>query len=118
MKIGEFVTLMNTTKDTVRYYEELKLLNPKWQKNNKDYGEKDILHFQVVQELKGFGLTLREIQLIFNIKDDSKCGDKQLIAQVCRNLTEQLDRLRQEEEEIYRRRKNLEHQVEELKQLL
>ncbi|WP_400243253.1 MerR family transcriptional regulator [Niallia sp. JL1B1071] len=118
MKIGEFVTLLNTTKDTVRHYEELNLLTPSWQNNKKEYSEKEILDFQVVKELKEYGFTLKDIQLIFSLKQALGCGDKQLIGQVYQVLTSQLDKLLQEEEELRERRLILENEVKKLKDLI
>ncbi|WP_312092690.1 MerR family transcriptional regulator [Niallia sp.] len=118
MKIGEFVTLLNTTKDTVRYYEELNLLKPNWRNNKKEYSDKEILDFQVVKELKEYGFSLKDIQLIFSLKQALDCGDKQLIGQVYQVLTSQLDKLLQEEKEIKERRLILENEVKKLKGLL
>ncbi len=46
MKIGEFVTLLQTTKDTVRHYEELNLITPKWNKIIRNLGEKESWIFE------------------------------------------------------------------------
>lgn len=118
LKIGEFVKLLNTTKDAVRHYENLKFITPRWINNNKEYGEKEVLNFQVVKELKGYGLTLKEIQIIFNFKDAYHCGDKELINQVFGQMTSHLNRLRQEEEELTKRRITLENEVEKLRGLI
>lgn len=118
MKIGEFVTLLKTTKDTVRHYEELNLLTPSWQNNKKEYSEKEILDFQVVKELKEYGFTLKDIQLIFSLKQALGCGDKHLIRQVYQVLTNQLDKLLKEEEELRERRLILENEVKKLKDLI
>ena len=118
LRIGEFVNLLNTTKDTVRHYENLKFITPKWINKNKEYGEKEVLNFQVVQELKGYGLKLKEIQIIFNLKEAFHCGDKELINQVFGQLTGQLDRLRKQEEEISKRRIMLENELEKIRDLI
>ena len=118
LKIGEFVKLLNTTKDSVRHYENLKFITPKWINNNKEYGEKEVLNFQVVRELKEYGLTLKEIQIIFNFKYAYQCGDKELINQVFGQLTSQLNKLRQEEEDLIKRRITLENEVEKLRDLI
>ncbi len=118
LKIGEFVNLLNTTKDTVRHYENLKFITPKWINNNKEYGEKEVMNFQVVKELKEYGLTLKEIQIIFNLKDAYQCGDKELINQVFGQLTSHLNRLRKEEEELSKRRITLENEIEKIRDLI
>ena len=118
MRIGQFVTLLNTTKDTVPHYEELNLLTPTWKNNYKEYGEKEVLNFEVVKELKDYGLTLKEIQMLFNLKQAFGCGDKQLITQFIENLTDHLEKLRQEEQEIHNRRIMLENEIGNLKELI
>ncbi|MGI8349384.1 MerR family transcriptional regulator [Niallia circulans] len=118
MKIGEFVALLNTTKDTVRHYEELNLLKPNWQNNKKEYSDKEILDFQVVNELKKYGFSLKDIQKISSLKEAVDYGDKQLIGQVHQILTGQLEKLLQEESEIRERRLILENEAKKLKNLL
>ncbi|TMU85815.1 MerR family transcriptional regulator [Bacillus sp. BHET2] len=118
MKIGEFVTLLQTTKDTVRHYEELNLITPKWNKHYKEYSEKEVLDFQVVRELKEYGLSLSEIQLIFSLKDAYSCGDKELVNKVFDQLNIHLDTLQKEEAELRRRRIALEKQMEEIRDII
>ncbi len=118
MKIGEFVQLLNTTKDTVRHYEELNLVTPKWKNHHKEYGEKEILNFQVVKELKEYGLSLKDIQFIFDLKEAHQCGDKKLIHQVVEQLADHVNNLRKEEEELRRRRIALENKLKEIEDVL
>ncbi|PKR83705.1 hypothetical protein CWO92_18150 [Heyndrickxia camelliae] len=61
VRIGEYIKVLNTTKDTVRYYEDLELLTPKWNGNRKDYGEKEIQDYEVIMEFKSFGLSLNAV---------------------------------------------------------
>ena len=118
MRIGQFVTLLNTTKETVRHYEDLRLITPKWKNKIRDYGEKDIQDFKVIIELKDFGFTLKDIQLIFNLKEALGCGDKQLIDQVFLRLSNHLYSLQQAEEEIKNRRIKLKNVISQLEELL
>ncbi|KQL51470.1 6-phosphogluconolactonase [Heyndrickxia shackletonii] len=118
MRIGEFIAYLNTTKDTVRHYEDLQLLTPKWKGSMKDYGEKEIQDYQVIKEFKSLGLSLKEIQLLFKLKHSFGCGDSQFINEVVIQLTNHLEVLRQEEEEIKNRRIQLEKQLDEIKELL
>ncbi len=114
MRIGKFVELLNTTKDTVRHYEDLNLVTPKWENHHKEYGEKEILNFHVVKELQEYGLSLKDIQIIFNLKEAYQCGDKKLIHQVLEQLTDHVNNLRKEEEEVRRRRIALENKLKEI----
>ncbi|MGG4170036.1 MerR family transcriptional regulator [Rossellomorea vietnamensis] len=118
MKIGEFVSMLNTTKDTVRHYEDLQLITPKWNKHFKEYSEKDVLNFQVVRELKEYGLSLNDIQLIFSLKDAYSCGDKELVNRVLEQMNRHVDLLKEEEKDLRRRRLALEKKVEAIRELL
>ncbi len=86
--------------------------------NKKDYGDKEILDFQVVKELQEYGFSLKDIQLIFSLKEAVDCGDKQLIGQVYQILTGQLEKLLQEEKEIRERRLIIENEAKKLRDLL
>ncbi|WP_406686636.1 MerR family transcriptional regulator [Rossellomorea vietnamensis] len=118
MKIGEFVSMLNTTKDTVRHYEDLQLITPTWNKHFREYSEKDVLNFQVVRELKEYGLSLNDIQLIFSLKEAHSCGDKELVNKVVEQLSLHLHKLQTEEEELRVRRKTLESEMEQIRSLL
>lgn len=111
MRIGEFVTLMHTTKDTVRHYEELNLLSPAWSNNYREYGEKEISDFNVIVELKEYGLSLKDIQILFDLKHAFHCSDKEFITQVYNKLMAHVDDLKQQEEELHNRRVKLEQEL-------
>lgn len=118
MRIGEFITLVNTTKDTVRHYEELNLLTPVKNNKIKNYSQKEIVDFHVIIELKDYGLSLKEIQIIFKLKQAFECGNKELVTHVFNQLTGHLNALQLEEEEIRNRRIKLENEINKLKQFL
>ncbi|MGE7889320.1 MerR family transcriptional regulator [Bacillus cereus] len=118
MRIGEFVTLLHTTKDTVRHYEDLNLIVPTRTNNRKEYSEKEILDFQVIIELKEMGLSLKDIQLLFELKGLLGCGDKKLIDEIVAKLTNHVDSLLLEEENIRNRRIQLQKKLSEIKKLL
>ena len=67
MQVGEFAKLVNASKDTIRHYEEMKLIKPKWNKHRKDYQEKEVNDFQVIIELKGSrnGIKLKGYPIAF-----------------------------------------------------
>ncbi|WP_410770947.1 MerR family transcriptional regulator [Fontibacillus sp. BL9] len=118
MKIGEFVTLLHTTKDTVRHYEELNLLTPAWSNNYREYGEKEISDFGVIIELKEYGLSLKDIQILFDLKRAFHCGDQNFITQVYDKLTAHVNDLRQQEEELHSRRIKLENELTAIRGLI
>ena len=68
MHIGEFVEKIQSSRDTVRYYEELNLIDPIRNGDKRYYTKKDIHDFHTIKELQAIGLSIREIQTIFNLK--------------------------------------------------
>ncbi|GIN85208.1 hypothetical protein J6TS2_15940 [Heyndrickxia sporothermodurans] len=118
MRIGEFLKIVNATKDTVRHYEDLGLLEPKWEKTRKNYEEKEVKDYQTIIELKKMGFSLKDIQLIFQLKKTLGCGNKDLVYNVYTQLNEHLSTLKKEEWALQNRRKMLEHEIEQLKQHL
>lgn len=118
MQIRDFVALLGTSKETVRHYEDLHLLDPVRHNNRREYGDKEVLDFQVIIELKTMGLGLKDIQLLFELKKAFGCGDKTLIQQTIVHLTEHLNSLRQEEELLQQRRLKLERELEQVKRIL
>lgn len=65
MLIGEIVKETGLPKDTIRFYEKLKLIEiprkSRRSNNYKEYPESVIKKLIVIQKLKGFGFTLNEI---------------------------------------------------------
>ncbi|MCM3004248.1 MerR family transcriptional regulator [Priestia koreensis] len=118
MRIGEFVSLLNTTKDTVRHYEDLGLITPTRVQNKKYYGEKDKIDFKVIQECKHFGLTLSDIQALFQLKSAYTCGDERFIKEVLEQLSMQVMVLKHEEALIKKRRMCLENELMNIKEQL
>ncbi|MGX9133923.1 MerR family transcriptional regulator [Rummeliibacillus sp. JY-2-4R] len=74
MHIGDFVAIVNSSRDTIRYYEELNLINPIRDGDKRNYTEKDIRDFYAIKELESLGFTVSEIQIIFyiNRSDDTR----------------------------------------------
>ncbi|GAA0608795.1 hypothetical protein GCM10009001_27700 [Virgibacillus siamensis] len=117
MKIGEFITNLNTTKDTVRHYEKLHLLSPKQDGTYKEYSEKEVMDFQAVTDMKEMGMTLKDIQLIFQMKQSLGCRSPELIKSVKAQLKEHLASIIDEEQQLHKRRINLEETIKELQQI-
>ena len=115
MKIGQFIKRLNTTKDTVRHYEDMLLLHPVKGENHKEYSEQDINDFKMIKELQDYGLSLKDIQLIFEMKNSHQCGDIQVLKKTLQTLTIHLEELKREEEAISLRRTMLERELLELR---
>ena len=118
MKIGQFINRLNTTKDTVRHYENMNLLKPTKQTYQKEYNEKDIKNFKLIKELQNYGLSLKDIQLIFELKNTYQCGDIELIKKTVDTLTSHLEQLKKEEEDIHKRRILLEQELKDLQEYI
>ncbi|GEM_PF-387803 len=74
MDMGQFVTEQGTTKETVRYYIDEKLLSPK--KVNKKYcfTELEERDFKNIRQLRDMGLSIKVIKLIKENKEH--CGTR------------------------------------------
>nr|WP_304654827.1 MerR family transcriptional regulator [Sporolactobacillus sp. STSJ-5] len=107
VKIGEFVKQCGTTKDTVRYYEELMLIQPDASNQYKEYSQKNIEDFRVIKEMQNLGLSLKIIQSVFKMKKKSGCGSQKLIRDVTIALEKQETFLMNEEIKIRNQRKQL-----------
>lgn len=117
MKIGEFVKRCQTTKDTIRYYEELTLIKPDTSTTYKDYNQKNIDDFPTIKEMQSLGLSLKVIQGLFVVKRMNGCGSQSLIHDVTDELNKQEDILREEEKKIRDQHMHLRALIVELQSL-
>jgi DNA-binding transcriptional MerR regulator len=118
MKISKFIEAVCTTKDTVRHYEELGILNPiRKEKNARDYSEKDIEDFNVIKELQNLGFTLKDIQIIFQIKRETKCNSDELISTVLSILIARKKSFEEELLELQEKMQNLEELITQISKL-
>lgn len=72
MRIGQFITEMNTTKETVRYYIDEKLLTSNKIEGKYEFTETDQNDFKNIRELRTMGLPIRVIKEIK--KNKEFCG--------------------------------------------
>lgn len=114
MKIGEFVQQCRTTKDAVRYYEELGLILPQRGPSFKEYGEDELSDFQAIKEMQQLGMSLKIIQSIFSIKRIKKCGSSVLIKTILEQLKKERLKLSTEEQSIRRKKKDIDQLIETL----
>ena len=117
MKIGEFVKQAATTKDTIRHYEELKLISPGWINGARDYSIKDLNDFHAIKEMQSMGLTLKDIQAIFTVKHTKGCGSEQLIIDVLSSLDKELELIYKAEEELQSKKVKINEMMGSLKLL-
>lgn len=116
MDMGQFVTEQDTTKETVRYYIDEKLLSP--EKVNKKYcfTELEERDFKNIRQLRDMGLSIKVIKLIKENKEH--CGTmKQWEANVDLIDTE-LIRVESEIERLNQEKVALKQVNKQLKELL
>lgn len=114
MRISEFITLTGATKDTIRHYEDLELIQSKGLDGKRRYTEQHLVDYDVIQELKGYGVKLKDIQSIFQLKRNVGCGNAELIKEVGDSLKLQLEGLKQEEIELRNRIQKLDELVQQI----
>jgi DNA-binding transcriptional MerR regulator len=107
-RIGELAGMAGVTVRTIRYYEELGILESqeRGESEHRRYTGRDLLHLQRVQQLKSYDLTLNEIREIFDLSMEDPTGEKSRL--------KLLSRYKQKHEEALSRKKNLEKYISEL----
>ena len=118
MRIGEFIKLVQTTKDTVRHYEELDLIRPNWINGTRSYSPKDLKDFHAIKEMQSMGLALKDIQSIFEVKRSGGCGSPQLIVGVLESLNNELDVIHEAEKELENKKLMIQGMMKELESLV
>jgi len=118
LKISEFIKQVNTTKDTIRHYEELDLVKPKWTNGIRDYSIKDISDFHAIKEMQLIGFTLKDVQEIFNLKRTDGCGSEKLIQGLLKSLDQELEFVLKEEQELQYKKNKITTMMLELNQLM
>lgn len=68
MLIGELSKKLSLSRDTIRFYEKLNLIQPLIRNNGyKDYSQQDLQQLQLIQVAKNLGFTLTEIKQILDL---------------------------------------------------
>ncbi|WP_159083100.1 MULTISPECIES: MerR family transcriptional regulator [unclassified Lysinibacillus] len=66
MKIGEYADLTGISKDTIRYYEKIGLLEPEIKNKHRNYKDNDAILINTIIKLKQTGFSLLEIKILFD----------------------------------------------------
>jgi len=107
-RIGDLSRMFGITCRTVRYYEELGLIEPK----NRDEGEhrrysdRNVIRLKRIQQLKDYGLTLSEISDLFTLARNDRSGESARKSLAVKYR----DRM----EEAKRKKESLERYIEDL----
>jgi len=107
-RIGELASLFGVTGRTIRYYEELGLLEAAGRQGgaHRKYHERNAIYLRRIQQLKDYGLTLAEIRELFDLARRDRSGET-----VRNRLAE---KYREKLRDAERRRQALEGYIEDL----
>lgn len=80
-RIGDLAGKANVTVRTIRYYEELGLIDApdREERGQRRYTEKDLIYLKRIIQLKSYGLTLGEISEIIELGRTDPSGEKRRI---------------------------------------
>lgn len=106
MYLKEFITKMDTTKDTVRFYLELSLLTPIRKGKNYWFTDNEVESFQEIKKLQELGFSLKEICAIKALHDQS-CGTKMQHEKDLRFIEEKIAENDATIKELHRRKRDL-----------
>jgi len=113
MKIGEFAERTALSKDTIRYYEKIELLQPDIQNKQRVYNEEDVIKIETIVKLKQNGFSLQEIKMLFdwsiNIDKDKEMTKEEV---------EKLLLLKEVFQIKYKEMLQKEEQIKQIKQVL
>lgn len=113
MKIGEISSYTGISKDTLRYYEKMGLLNPKIAKHQRDYSEEDIEVIEIIAKLKNTGFSLKEIKTLLDWSKDTD-ENKEMTEEEIQNLKQIKEAFRKKQMQMIQK----EEQIKEIKQVL
>lgn len=107
-KIGDLARRFGITARTIRYYEELGLLDSEERAStgHRRYSDRNVVRLKRIQQLKDYGLTLAEIHELFELARKDRTGES-----VRRSLAQ---KYRARLAEAERRKKALETYIEDL----
>ncbi|GAB1433469.1 hypothetical protein MASR2M29_20950 [Spirochaetota bacterium] len=76
-KIGELGRMFGITSRTIRFYEELGLLEScsRDHSEHRRYSERNVIRLKRIQQLKDYGLTLAEISEVFELARKDRSGE-------------------------------------------
>ena len=94
MQIGDLAARAGITTRTIRYYEELGIIEPdeRTEGGFRLYSEDQLLRLNIVQELKGLGFDLDRIRELFALKRSCRTGGE-LARAMIRHLEEQQEEI-------------------------
>ena len=89
MRIGELENRSGTSRHTLRYYEEVGLINTQRQANNyRCYNEQAVQDIAFIQQAQSMGFSLAEIAAILDAKRDQQIDCAQGAELVAKKMSE------------------------------
>ena len=97
MQIGDLTARAGVSTRTLRYYEELGIIEPVARTNGgfRQYGADQLRRLQIIQGLKALGFELEQVRRLFSVRETAETGGD-LACQM-------IDLLQGQQEEIDRR---------------
>lgn len=97
-KIGDIEQMLGVSKDTLRYYEKIKLLPTvtRTEAGIRQYGDKDISRLRFIRRAQKMNFSLAEIASLMKMRDDpvnSKADIRELTANKLKEIEENLAEL-------------------------
>lgn len=95
----DIAELFNIGKETLRYYEEIKLMPVPTRDDNgyRVYFEEDLLRLEFIIKMKKYGFTLKEISDLIKMISDNKYADKNKLTEY---IDDKIDSIRGEINEL------------------
>lgn len=95
-RIGELAEMFGVTSRTIRYYEELGLLEAAGREEggHRRYPARNVIHLKRIQQLKDYGLSLAEIGELFELARRDRSGEavRAKLAEKYRQMREEAER--------------------------
>ncbi len=123
-KIGEVAKIVNLTPRTIRYYEEIGLLNSvkRIENGRRVYTDEDIRRLKFIKRLKLLGLSLKEMAELEKIYSINRSNRKalerllELLKKHVNNIDKRIENLEKLKTEILDYSKRIEMKIEQEKE--
>lgn len=89
MNIGHASKVSNLPAKTIRYYEDIHLINPSRNSNGyRDYSESDIHRLTFLQRSRSLGFSIEECRLLLSLYDDKNRASSDVKSIALSKITE------------------------------
>lgn len=114
MKIGQFIAINQTTRDTIRYYIEEGLLAPTKEAGNYIFGNQEQDDFTNIKELQALGFSIKGIKEIKDNRQILGCGSQEQSSKNRKLVVKELERINVELTQLAIRQEKLEKILRQL----